>query len=106
MEEPHGDSAELNREIHRFSLHALDLAKKTVDGTITDADKSTARDLAAQLPALAARARELDDAYRPSANKALADARLDLAFVAAGGGIPSSIRLGHYIAEQDAAADA
>lgn len=99
------DDAEVNREIHRFSMQALALAKTVVDGTVTDDDQATARALAERLPALAAKSRELADAYRVGAAKALADARLDLAYVAAGGGIPSSLRLGWYIKERDEAQD-
>ena len=94
------DDAEVNREIHRFSMRALELAKKVVDGTVTAGDQAAARELAERLPAVAATSRELSEAYRAGANKALSEARLDLAYVAAGGGIPSSLRLGWYIKEQ------
>ena len=92
--------AELNTDIQRFSNRALALAKAVVDGLSADADKKTAADLAAQLPELAAQSRAFAEAYRAAAAKALADARLDLAYVAAGGGIPSSLRLGWYIKEK------
>lgn len=102
MDEPTttADDAEANREIHRFSMRALALAKKVVDGTVTADDQAAARELAERLPALAAQSRALAEAYRVGAVKALADARLDLDFVAAGGGIPSSLRLGWYLKEQ------
>ena len=102
MDEPttDPDDAERNREIHRFSMRALELAKKVVDGTVTAADQAAARELAERLPAFAASSRGLAEAYRAGAAKALSEARLDLAFVAAGGGIPSSVRLGWYIKEQ------
>lgn len=92
--------AEVNLEIQRFSNQALALAKTVVDGSSAEGDKETASEMAARLPALAAEAQTLSDAYRAAAMKALGDARLDLAFVAAGGGIPSSIRLGWYINEK------
>ncbi|MEP7215756.1 MAG: hypothetical protein ABI782_05835, partial [Anaerolineaceae bacterium] len=92
--------AELNRDIQRFSNRALVLAKAVVDGVSSDADKKAAAALAVQLPQLAAQSRDFAEAYRATAAKALADARLDLAYVAAGGGIPSSLRLGWYIKEK------
>ena len=92
--------AEVSREIQRFSNRTLELAKAVVDGSATDAEKEAARELAAQLPAMAAKARELVEAYRPGAAQALSEAQLDLAFAAAGGGIPSSIRIGWYIKEK------
>lgn len=92
--------SDVNLEIQRFSNHALALAKTVVDGSSAESDRATAREMADRLPELAAKAQSLSDAYRAAAMKALGDARLDLAFVAAGGGIPSSIRLGWYIKEQ------
>lgn len=95
--------AEVSREIQLFSNRTLELAKAVVDGSATDADKAAARDLTAQLPEMAAKARGLAEAYRPGAAQALSEAQLDLAYVAAGGGIPSSIRLGWYIKEKSEA---
>ena len=92
--------AEVSREIQRFSNRTLELAKAVVDGSATAAEKAAARELAGQLPAMAAKARALAEAYRPGAAQALSEAQLDLAYVAAGGGIPSSIRLGWYIKEK------
>lgn len=97
--------AELNREIQRFSMRALALAKAVVDGSATDADREMARELSGQVPVMAAQARSLGEAYRAGASRALADAHLDLAFVAANGGIPSSTRLGWYMKEREAAGD-
>jgi len=94
-----GDTG-LSREIQRFSMQALELAKAVVDGSATEADRQEARELAEQLPLLAAKSRELSEAYRAGAAKTLADARLDLAFVAADGKLPSSTRIGWYIKEK------
>src|SRR6185312_5285671 len=96
------DDSEVNREIQRFSMRALTLAKAVVDGSATDADRKAAHDLSEQIRSLADKAGALDEAYRAVAMRALADARLDLAFVAANGGIPSSTRLGWYIKEHAA----
>jgi hypothetical protein len=92
--------ADLNRDIQRFSMKALELAKAVVDGAASADDAAKAKDLAAKLPEFAATARELAPAYREGAMKALSEARLDLAYVQANGGIPSSIRLGWYIKEK------
>lgn len=92
--------AEVNREIQRFSMQALELAKSVVDGSATDEEKQAARALSERLPELAAKSRSLSDAYRAGAARSLADARLDLAYVAAGGAVPSSTRLGWYIKEK------
>lgn len=92
--------ADLNRDIQRFSMKALELAKAVVDGAATADDAEKAKELSAKLPEFAASARELAPAYRESAMKALSEARLDLAYVAANGGIPSSIRLGWYIKDK------
>jgi len=94
----------LGREIQLFSTKAVELAKAVVDGRATDDDRQTARDLAARLPGYASRAKEMADQYRPGAMKALADARLDLEFVAAGGNLPSSARIGWYIQERETGA--
>lgn len=92
--------AELNREIQRFSMQALELAKALVDGSEAEAAKKKGQTLSDGLRDFVAKARELSDAYRPGAMKTLADARLDLAFVAAGGKGASSTRLGWYIKEK------
>ncbi len=94
--------AEVNREIQRFSMQALELAKSVVDGSATDEEKQTARALSERLPELAAKAGALADDYRVGAARTLADARLDLAYVAADGAVPSSTRLGWYIKEKGA----
>ena len=92
--------SDLNRDIQRFSMKALELAKTVVDGTTTPEDTERGKSLAAELPEMAATARDLADAYRAGAMKALSEARLDLSYLAAGGGIPSSVRLGWYIKEK------
>lgn len=94
------NDAELEREIQLFSMKALALAKPVADGSIDEAGKKQARELASQLPALAAKSRELSDAYRESATRSLSEARLDLSYVSSGGKVPSSIRIGQYIAER------
>lgn len=96
---------ELRLEIQRFSMQALALAKRVVDGSAEPDDQETATSMQAQLPVLAGRSKSLDEADRAAMNGALADARLDLQFVLAGGGIPSSIRLGQYMNEREAGAD-
>lgn len=98
------NDGDLSREIQLFSARALDLAKAVVDGTATDYDREAARELASQIPQYSERAREMAEHYRASASKALADARLDLAFVAADGKLPSSARIGWYIQEREAGA--
>ena len=92
--------ADLNRDIQRFSMQALELAKAVVDGAAGGDAAEKAKELSGQLPEFAATARELAPAYREGAMKALSEARLDLAYVAANGGIPSSIRLGWYIKDK------
>ena len=88
-------------DAHRFSNEAFALAKACVTGE-TDADelKARAAELKARLPELAAGIESVPDEYRPDINRALADARLDLDYVAAGGNLPSSIRLHHFIADR------
>lgn len=98
------NDGDLSREIQLFSTRALDLAKAVVDGTATGDDREAARELASQLPQYSERARGMAEHYRASALKALADARLDLAFVAAEGKLPSSSRIGWYIQEREAGA--
>lgn len=98
------NDGDLSREIQLFSTRALDLAKAVVDGTATGDDREAARELASQLPQYSERARGMAEHYRTSALKALADARLDLAFVAAEGKLPSSSRIGWYIQEREAGA--
>ena len=98
--------AEINRELHRYSNKAFELAKAVVDGPATEAGKDAARELVGQLPAMVAKARNLAEAYRADSATLLSETRLDLSFAAAGGGIPSSIRLGWYIKEKGDAKDA
>lgn len=91
-----------HREITAFSDRAYALAKKVVEGSAGEKEKSEAAELASQMPAEAAKLKSIDEGHRPDAQRALSEARLDLSYVAAGGGIPSSIRLGRYIAEHEA----
>lgn len=96
----------LSREIQLFATKAVELAKAVVDGRATEEVRGTARDLAGDLRDYSNRARAMGDQYRASALKALADARLDLAFAAAGGNVPSSTRIGWYIQERESGAKA
>jgi hypothetical protein len=90
----------LEQEVHLFSNEAFDLAKDFVAGKDADALKEQARKLEPRVPELAARAKNADPAYRPDLNRALADARLDLDYVLAGGNRPSSTRLHYFQSEQ------
>ena len=99
------NDSDLNRELHRYSNKAFELAKAVVDGSTTEAAKDAARELAGQLPTMVAKARDLAEAYRADSAMLLSETRLDLAFAAAGGGIPSSIRIGWYIKEKGEAPD-
>lgn len=92
--------ADLNREIQLFSMQALELAKAVVDAPDAKEAQEKGRALSGKVAEFAAQARELSDAYRTGAMKSLADARLDLAFVAAGGKGASSTRIGWYIKEK------
>lgn len=94
------NGASLEREIQLFSMKALALAKTVAEGQQEDATKAEARELAAKLPSLAAKAKDLPEAYRESATRSLSEARLDLSYVANDGKVPSSIRIGQYLAER------
>ena len=65
-------------------------------------DRERARDLKALFPEFVAQKREANEKYQPDLSLVLSEARLDLDYVLAGGGRPSSIRLGHVIREQSA----
>ena len=86
--------------IHAFSLEAFNLAKLVVSGADTESLKQQARDLKERLPEIAAQMRDADEEYRADLNSVLSEARLDLEYVLAGGGRPSSMRLAHVIREQ------
>ena len=92
--------SDVNRDIQRFSMEAFELAKGVADGSSSPESAAKAKELAAKLPDVSATAKELPDAYRAGAMKALSEARLDLSYVAANGAIPSSVRLGWYIKEK------
>jgi hypothetical protein len=94
------DSMALEQEVHLFSNQAFDLAKDFVAGKDAAVLKEQARKLEPRVPELAARAKTADPAYRPDLNRALADARLDLDYVLADGGRPSSTRLHYFQNEQ------
>ena len=81
-------------------MQALTLAKRVVDEKLEPEDHELAKTMLVQLPELAGRSKSLDEADRTAMNGPLADARLDLQFVMAGGGLPSSIRLGQYMNER------
>ena len=85
--------------IHTFSNETFTLAKLFVAGTDVASLKQKAGELKTQLPKVAARMQEADEAYRADLNRVLSEARLDLDYVLAGGGRPSSIRLSHVIRE-------
>lgn len=93
---------EITQAIHRFSNEAFGLAKQIVAGSAAEPLKERATGLKARVPELAALMRDADAAYRADLNRALSEARLDLDYVLAGGGRPSSMRLGHVIREQGA----
>lgn len=92
--------AELELEVHRFSNEAFTLAKDFVTGKDADPLKEQARSLEPRVPELAARAKTADPAYRSDLNRALSDARLDLAYVLADGKRPSSTRLHYFLSDQ------
>jgi hypothetical protein len=87
---------------HRFSQQAFQLAKRFVDDGPSDGLRAEAAAQQERLPALAEAGRALPDAEAADVNRTLADARLDLAYVLAGGGRPSSTRLARYEAERGA----
>ncbi len=91
---------ELEQEVHLFSNEAFSLAKDLVAGKDAEALKVRAHTLEPRVPELADRAKAADPAYRPDLNRALADARLDLDYVLAGGNRPSSTRLHYFQSEQ------
>ena len=99
------NDAEINRELHRYSNIAFQLAKAVVDDSTTDTGKAAARELADQLPAMVAKARGLAEAYRADSAMLLSETRLDFSYVLAGGDAPSSIRIGWYIKEKGEAPD-
>src|SRR5262245_66270555 len=85
-------------EVHSFSNEAFALAKAFVAGEGgPEEQKARAAALKERVPELAARMPSVPEEYRPDINQALADARLDLDYVRAGGNVPSSIRLHHVI---------
>jgi hypothetical protein len=93
---------EIVAAVHTFSNEAFTVAKSFVAGSDAGPLKQKAGDLKTQLPKFAARMQEADQAYRADLNRVLSEAHLDLEYVLAGGGRPSSIRLSHVICEQSA----
>lgn len=91
---------EIVSSIHVFSNEAFDVAKSFVAGSDPEPLKEKAADLKAKLPEFAALIPEAKEAYRADLNRSLSEARLDLDYVMAGGGRPSSMRLAHVIREQ------
>ena len=91
---------EIVRSIHLFSNEAFAVAKSFVAGDTSETIKLKTSELKTQLPKIAARMQEADQEYRADLNRTLSEARLDLDYVLAGGGRPSSIRLSHVIREQ------
>ena len=86
-------------------MQAFVLAKRIVDDSVEPGDLESTTTMLGQIPVLAGRSNSLEEADRAAMNRALADARLDLQFVNAGGGIPSSIRLGQYMREQQSTSE-
>jgi|GEM_PF-6373080 len=86
-------------------MQAFVLAKRIVDDSVEPGDLESTTTMLGQIPVLAGRSNSLEEADRAAMNRALADARLDLQFVNAGGGIPSSIRLGQYMREQQSSSE-
>jgi hypothetical protein len=103
---PEQSAEQRNEEIvayvYGFSREAFEVARAFVQGDDPEARQREAEDLKARLPAAAGRAREASDAYRPDLNRTLSEANLDIEYVLAGGGRPSSIRLAGLIEEQEA----
>ena len=91
---------EIVSSIHAFSLEAFNLAKLFVSGFDPASLKEQVEQLKERLPAVASQMNGADEAYRPDLNNVLSEARLDLDYVLAGGGRPSSMRLAHVIREQ------
>jgi hypothetical protein len=90
---------EIARTIHAFSSEAFALAKAFVAGGDPEPLKRKAGGLSARVPEMATLMREADPAYRADLNRALSEARLDLEYVLAGGGRPSSMRMAQVIRE-------
>jgi len=86
-------------------MQAFVLAKRIVDDSVEPGDLESTTTMLGQIPVLAGQSNSLEEADRAAMNRALADARLDLQFVNAGGGIPSSIRLGQYMREQQSSSE-
>jgi hypothetical protein len=82
---------------HRFSNDAFALATELVEGGDAEELQAKAAELKEQLSGLAEEMKSAPESDRGEVNRALADARLDLDYVAAGGNVPSSIRLHHVI---------
>lgn len=94
------EQAELSREIHRYSMEALNLAKDYVAGVEpVETLKGRADTLRERLPQEAGRAFDATTERHPDLNRALADARLDMDYVIYDGQRPTSIRLASFIDE-------
>jgi hypothetical protein len=86
--------AEISRNVHRYSMEAFDLAKATAaPNPDWPALKAKAAEMLALLPELSAIGKTLPQALHEDVNKALSEARLDLAYVQAEAKGPSSIRM-------------
>jgi hypothetical protein len=92
---------EIVKSIHLFSYEAFEVAKAFVGGDTTEVLKQKASELMNQLPTIADSAQEANPAYQADLNNALSEADLDLEYVLAGGEVPSSIRLQHFILENN-----
>lgn len=80
-------------EVQALSAEAFNIARAFAGGDATETAKQRARDLRARLPSVTAGAEKAPPSMRPEANRLLSEARLDLDYVIAGGGRPTSIRL-------------
>lgn len=89
----------LVRAVHAYSGEAYALARALVGGDASEALRQKARDLKARLPEAVAQMNKASEAHRADLNMALSEARLDIAYVIAGGNRPSSMRLAHVIRE-------
>lgn len=85
------------REIQLYSNEAFNVAKLFVTGDDPEPLIQQAAELKSRMPAVAARIQETDPEYHEHLKRTLSEARLDLDYVIAGGGRPSSIRLGRLI---------
>jgi hypothetical protein len=95
------ENQSLSVEAHRFNNEVFGLAKEFLaEGADREAIKARAREYEARLPELSARLKDAPPELRPDLNRALADARLDLAYILADGNRPSSTRLHFYLTEQ------